>query len=97
MLQPNEVYIAECNRLLTGRTIKRTFTNDEGKLINRSVHVPRIMYVHYHHGGSKSKHGTAVKFRAHHVLVTPIGAKLKIRKKGIKVDYSEIFRISSHG
>lgn len=31
------------------------------------------------------------------MLVTPIGAKLKIRKKGIKVDYSEIFRISSHG
>lgn len=62
MLQPNEAYIAECNWLLAGCTIKRTFTNAEGKLINRSVHVPRIMYVHYRHGGLKPKHGTAVKF-----------------------------------
>ncbi len=96
MQQPNKTYVAECNRLLGGRTINVTVI-DKGELVTRSVHIRKTMFVHYEHGGSKLKRGTAMKFRDHDVLVSPIGAKLNVRKKGVKVDYGEIVRISSRG
>lgn len=96
MLQPNKAYVDECNRLLAGRMVNVTIIQ-EGEPMTRSVHIRKTMFVHYVHGGSKPKRGTAMKFRDHDVLVSPIGAKLNVRKKGVKIDYAEIIRISSRG
>lgn len=88
MLQPNEAYIVECNRLLKGRMITTEDT---------TVHIPKKLYAYYTHGGSKQRRGVIRQFRTRDIVVVPDGAKLKVRQRGVRVDYGEIIRINSLG